>query len=222
MKEKPLFLTFMSAYLLISALMFPIQICYLFDLSIFDITLVLSKLTPLNLISMLFLAITGIFTLKLNKHLFVVLPILNIAICLNNYVVAEYGQMYSHLQTGLSSLFFLTISLGFYRKDIRKVIEDKKFRYWMTPKREMKQIPIEIECNGRRIKSHTYDISKTGLFIIDKGFGDVFNLPYDALLTIRINLKRPVLLRASVARKTLAKGTYPQGIGIKFESPILN
>jgi hypothetical protein len=171
---------------------------------------------------MLFLVLTGLFTMKLNKHVFIVLPMLNIAICLNNYVVAEYGQVYSHLQTGLSSLFFLTISLGFYKKDIRKVIEDKSFRYWMTPKREMKQVPIEIECNGKKIQSLTYDISKTGLFVIDKGFGDVFNIPYDALLTIRIHLKKPVLIKASVARKTLAKGTYPQGIGLKFESPILN
>lgn len=184
--------------------------------------LVFSKLTPLNLISAAFLVLTGIFTLKMSKNLFYVLPILNIAICLNNYIVAEYGQIYTHLQTGLSSLFFLTISLGFYRKDIRRVIEDEKFRYWMTPKREMKEIPVEIECNGKKIKSLTYDISKTGVFIIDKGFGDVFNLPYDALLTVRLNLKKPILIKATIARKTLAKGTYPQGIGLKFESPILN
>ena len=224
MNKRPLYIPVMALFFLVTGLFFPIQIAYIFNVNLFDFSHIINKLTALNLISMALLFTSSALTLKMNKNIFLLLPILNFFIFINNYIVAEYGQHYSHTNTIISSMAFLVISLGFYQKDMHKMFHDLKFRYWLSSKRFTRNMPIIVEFDNKAVSTTTHDISKSGMFIVDKHFGKLYELERNKEIIVKISLgrKRTINMKAKIVRKTMARGTYPQGIGIQFEEELSN
>lgn len=99
MNQKPLFIPLMAISLILIAISFPIQIAILFDYSFLDFAQIFSKLTPLNYVVIMLLVYTSYLTYKMKPSVFIALPILNLFVFLNNFIVAEYGQIYGHFQT---------------------------------------------------------------------------------------------------------------------------
>jgi hypothetical protein len=218
MDKKPLFPFFMSLILMLIAVSFPVQIAIMFDYNLFEIKVIFSKLTPLNFIVMILLTYTSFLTFRLDAKVFILLPFLNLFVFLNNFIVAEYGQIYGHLQTFLVSTLFLLFSVTYYKKDIYNVYHDLRFRYWLTSPRFNKNLPIEIHHNGVVIKSETFDISKTGLFIKADICNNIFNIDsHQNIEVIIIDNKRRIKISAHIMRKCMAQGHYPAGIGVKLD-----
>lgn len=217
MHKKPIFIPIMTAFFLVLALLFPVQIMVLFRYSPLDIISVLTKLTPLNYIVMTLLIGTSYLTYKMNSKVFILLPLLNFCIFFNNYIVAEYGQIYSHTQTYFASFGMLALSLGFYQKDIFKIYHEIKYRYWLTSKRFKKNMPVLICIDDIAINTECFDISKTGMFIKTDPNLEIFNLKTNSTIDVYINIgKSKVKLSAKVIRKCLQKGNYPKGVGVAF------
>lgn len=217
MKTKPLFVPFMSLILILISISFPIQIAIIFDYNIFEFKAIFSKLTPLNYIVMTLLAYTSFLTYKMNPKVFILLPFLNLFVFINNFVVSEYGQLYGHTQTFAVSTVFLFFTLTYYRKDIYKVYHDLKFRYWLTTPRFKRNLPLEIYIDGKMIKSETFDISLTGLFIKADPSNQLFDLKtHQDINIVIIDKKKKIKLSAYIMRKCIAQGHYPAGIGVKI------
>lgn len=217
MKKIPLFVPLMALSLFLIALSFPIQIALIYDHSIFEITTIMSKLTPLNYIVMGLLLYTSYLTLKIKARVFIVLPILNLFVFLNNFVVSEYGQLYGHFQTFLVSTLFLLYTLTFYRKDIYRVYHDLKFRYWLTSPRFKRHLPVELHYKGNIIKTETFDISKTGLFIKTDPYKELLSInTHQDIDIVIIDKRKRIKLNAYIMRKCVAQGSYPEGIGVRI------
>jgi len=217
MNQKPLFIPLMAISLILIAISFPIQIAILFDYSFLDFAQIFSKLTPLNYVVIMLLVYTSYLTYKMKPSVFIALPILNLFVFLNNFIVAEYGQIYGHFQTFFVSSIFLAFSLSYYRKDIYRVYHDLKFRYWLTSPRFKKNLPVDIIFNNHTIHAETFDISKTGLFIKVDPNKELFDINTHQDIDIIIyDKKRKIKLSAYIMRKCMAQGKYPAGIGIKL------
>jgi hypothetical protein len=222
MNKKPIYITFMSIFFLTLALMFPIQISYLYEISLFNIPEIVSKLTFLNLISIIVLITASIMTFKMNKRLFYYLPIINFFIFFNNYIVAEYGQIYSHTTTLIASLGFLITTLGFYQRDIHKVYHDFKFRYWLTSPRFKKRTQVKIQYGEETYWGYTHDISASGMFIVEEQRGSIYNIPQNVEMKVTLIVEKTstktsnIKIDARIVRKCMARGNYPQGVGVNF------
>jgi hypothetical protein len=189
----------------------------LFEYNVFNFTEILSKLTPLNYILMTLLLITSYLTYKVNPSVFILIPILNLTVFINNFIVAEYGQIYAHLQTLLISICFLLLTLSFYRTEIYKIYHDIKFRYWLTSPRFNSRLPIEIHYNNTVIKTKSFDISLTGLFIEADLNNKIFKLDSKKNIDIIIHdNKKQIKLNVFITRKCMSRGHYPAGIGVKL------
>lgn len=223
MPIKPKFITFMGLIFCALALSFPIQIMVLFKFAPWEFISIFSKLTPLNYVLMAFFSYTAYLTFTTNKLVFLVLPFLNFFVFLNNFVVAEYGQVYTHAQTVVASTAFLLLTLSFYQKDIYLVYNDLKFRWWLTSPRFKQKIPVVIEYKGEKYNCQSYDISKTGMFIKADDLFQVFkiNNSEEIIIHFKINNKN-ISLNAKIVRKSISKGQYPAGVGVHFKNDKLN
>lgn len=219
MNKKPAYIVLMSIFFAILAFMFPIQIAFIYELNISDFELIISKLTYINILCMISLIIGGVLTFTMNKNIFFYLPILNFFIFINNFVVAEYGQVYSHTITGIASLLFLSLTLGFYHRTIYKIYHDVKFRYWLTSPRTKKDLDVFIEYGDQAYRGKTYDISRSGIFIQASRDEEMYSIPQNIKLTVRLytNKKSYINLEAVIVRKGSKTGTYPSGLGLKLE-----
>ncbi len=208
----------MSAIFFLIAASFPIQISIIYRIELFDILGILSKLTFINISTMVMLFAASILTMQINKRIFYALPILNFFIFFNNFIVSEYGSTYSSTQTLSASLIFLVSTLGFYQKDIYKVFHDLRYRYWLSSKRFNKEIIVLVEYEDQNIWSKTYDISKTGMFIVDENLEHLYKIPGNSTIKIKlfIGTDKYIPLEAVIIRKSFSRGKYPAGIGIQF------
>lgn len=223
MPTKPKFINIMSFIFIALALSFPVQIMFMFKLPPWHIGILASKLTPLNYLLMGLFLYTAYLTYKTNKLVFIILPIVNFFVFLNNFIVAEYGQVFTHTQTVVASTAFLLLTLSFYQKDIYQVYSDLKFRWWLTSPRFKRQIPITIHYQGEKFQTSTFDISKTGMFIKTDDLYRIFKIENnkEIELSFKIN-NRTMKLTATVVRKSIAKGQYPAGIGVHFSQETPN
>lgn len=219
MPTKPKFINVMSFLFLALAISFPVQIMIMFKHYPWDVVAIATKLTPLNYILIGFFVYTAYLTYTTNKLVFLMLPFLNFFVFLNNFVVAEYGQAYTHAQNVVASTAFLLLTLSFYQKDIYQVYSDMKFRWWLTSPRLKKQIPVTIHYDGEVYNCSSYDISKTGMFIKTDDLFRIFKIENNKEIEVYFKINnRPIKMKATVVRKSIAKGQYPPGIGVHFNS----
>lgn len=224
MPTKPKFISFMSLLFATLAISFPVQIMFMFGYMPWDIVPILTKLTPLNYILIASFSYTAYLTYNTNKLVFITLPFLNFFVFLNNFVVAEYGQIYTHAQTLVASTAFLLLTLSFYQKDIYNIYNDLKFRWWLTSPRFQKIIPITILHSGEEYNCTTFDISKTGMFIKTDDLYRVFKIQNNKDIELLFKIgKKAIKLKAQIVRKSISKGQYPAGVGVHFsERPSYN
>lgn len=220
MNKKPRFIAFITAVFLCLALSFPLQIMHIYSLGLSEFVMIFSKLTAMNYMLMAFFIVCAYYSYKINKHIFIILPFLIFFVFLNNFIVAQYGDNYTHTQTLLSSVAFLLLCLSFYQVDIYQVYHNEKFRWWMVPTRYKKSIPVKIKVNDDIFISNTFDISKTGMFIEEDKNSRLLNIEQNTHISITLLKNIPIEITATVVRASLAKGKYPAGIGIKIENII--
>jgi hypothetical protein len=217
MKSKPIFFSLMPLVLLSLAISMPLQVALIYDISIFEINAIMSKLTPLNYVLMGMFFWLAFATYKIDKNLFILLPFINLFVFLNNYVVGSFGEDFNLIQTTLASTLFLVMTMTYYLKDNYKIINDLKNRWWLTSPRQKVRLPLTITSAKEKIKTSSFDISKSGLFALNDPDFELFQLPKDKIVDITIHTDNQTLkMKGRLVRKALSKGHYPEGVGIQF------
>lgn len=217
MKSKPMFFSLMPLVLMAIALSMPLQVAMIYDISVFEVSAIFSKLTPLNYVLMGLFLWLSIATYKIDKNLFILLPFINLFVFLNNYVVGSFGEDFNIIQTTLASCIFLGLTLSYYFKENYQIISDLKNRWWLTKPRKKMKLPITIISSNDLIKTQSFDLSESGLFAINDPDFELFQLPKNKIVDITIHIEEKSLkMRGKLVRKALSRGNYPEGVGIQF------
>ncbi|MBT4792474.1 MAG: PilZ domain-containing protein [Halobacteriovoraceae bacterium] len=219
MISKPLYLTLFPFLAFGIALSFPIQIYYLYKIPLTDIERIFSMLTPLNILNMIVLFLAGAMTLKLNKAIYKIVPVLLIITLINNAIVGLYGSDFSLIQVGLSFVL-LSLSLKpFYQSEIQAIILNPKLRWWKTPKRYDLKQPIMIKSNNIEINSESINMSTTGLFAKIEEPDLLDSIKHDDIFTIQLlKNNQEIELQVKVVRINIANKYQPNGLGLEIIS----
>lgn len=214
MKNKPLFLKLFPLFSFAIALSFPLQIRFLYGIPLTDVESIFSMLTPMNIISMTVLITTGILTASMSHNVYKTVPVLLVALFLNNAIVGLYGSDYTMIQVGLSFVLFAFSLKPFYAQEIKAVIENPKLRWWETPKRYKVKMDLKISNGSLHLLTETDNISSTGIFtaVEDKDLLDSFNL--NDVLEVNLGDKA---VKAKVVRINERASDYmPLGYGLQI------
>ena len=216
MKSKPYYLILFPFLAFTIALSFPLQIYMIYDIPLSQPMRLLAMLTPLNLLTMGAMTLTGILTIFMNKHVYKIIPILLLVTLANNAIVGFYGSDYTLFQVALSFVLFGISLKPFYSQEIKAVINEPKLRWWLTPTRYQVTRPIIINTPELQIASETFNMSKTGVFakVSDQYQLDELNL--DEVLDLQILIDSPITLKARVVRKSNGQADQPKGIGLEI------
>jgi hypothetical protein len=214
---KPKFISIVTFLLCCIVISFPLQIIMAYDYQWTQVSAIFSKLTPLNYLLMTLFLVMAYQTYYTKKSIYYFLPIVTFFVFLNNFIVAEYGNLYGHAQTLLASVAFLLLAISYYQKNIYQVYQDVKFRWWLTSPRFKKQYHVTMSFQNEKYETKTFDISKTGLFVESDELLQLFQIPNQALVNITIHLPdQKVTFEAKVVRKALWQGQYPPGLGLQL------
>lgn len=216
MKNKPYYLILFPYLAFAIALSFPLQIVLIYDIPITDTLKIFSMLTPLNLLTMTAMILTGCLTIFMNKHVYKAIPLLLFVTLLNNAIVGFYGSDYTFFQVAMSFILFGISLKPFYSQEIKAVINEPKLRWWLTPTRYEMAKPIKINTAELQLTSETFNLSKTGVFakISDQYQLDEFSL--NDVLDLQILTESPITLKARVVRKSDGHSNQPKGIGLEI------
>lgn len=216
MRNKPLYLKVFPLLAFIIALSFPVQIYYLYGISLDNVGKVISMLTPLNLITMGALMATSVLTLTMSKAIYKFIPVLLFLIFANNAIVGLYGTDYTLIQVGLSFILFGVSLKPFYNTDIKSVIMNPKLRWWESPKRYNVVKPLQLDTGDLQINSVTTNISKTGLFAEINEKDTLGQFDVDQVIDVKILGKKNFTLKAKIIRKTNGSISQPSGFGLEI------
>ncbi len=221
MKNRPIGLTILTFFLIAVAISIPLQIAFMYNHGISDITLILHKITALNWV-VIVLCLTGALTTwEAAPEFKLIIPLAIISVAINNYYVAKWGIDYSAGASFLAFISFLfTVSILMTGKSW-EALTNPGLQWWKIPTRIKKSIPVFIEISeNNNVLVRTFDISLTGAFLK--------SLPPDILeekirkgqnLKLHIGIgDEQVTIEGTIARKAIHEtGVYPAGIGVQFK-----
>ncbi len=218
MKKRPLVFTLLFILHMGIALNMPLQIMWLYEHDWREMTAVLNKLTFTNWMVIAISLLNALLSLKASKWLKLTLPLSFLIIVFNNVLISLYGNDYSFLETTLASLIFLMSHSGLFFLKASDVLQHPTLRWWLVPRRFNLKLPLWIETSaGERIELNTFDISKTGAFLVMKAGTDI-QLQEGQELTIQLpDIEMTHQFKAQLIRKTQASGKYPPGLGVQFK-----
>lgn len=219
MRSKPLFFNIMAILLFALALSFPMQIYFLYGHAILEFEAVASKLTLVNYLCMFVLIAMSFFTYRTSRAILYLIPVGLTLVIYNNYVVSLYGDDFSFVQTTIASVLFGIICFFYLQPEILKCITNPKHRWWAAKPRFLKSVPIKIFHNGNIIKSATFDISETGIFVREDIDFLINTVKVGEIVKIHLNLNdNEIALEAKLIRKSVSnRGVYPAGAGFQFD-----
>ena len=216
MKTKPFYLKIFPFLVAGLAFSFPLQIHLIYDIPLTDPVKLISMLTPLNLITVSMLVLTGVLTLTLSKYVYKFIPILLFIVFANNAIVGLYGTDYTLLQVAFSFVLFGLSLRPFYSPEIKAVIMNPNFRWWETPTRYQMQRPLQLQADSVDIFSESLNLSSTGLFAKIKEPELMEALNIDDIIDIKILDDKPITMRAKVVRKADDNNQGDEGYGLQF------
>lgn len=216
MKNKPFYLVLFPYLAFAIAIRFTLQIFLIYDIPLSEFERTLAMLTPLNLLTMAIMFVTGLLTMMMNRHVYKLIPALLLITLANNAVVGLYGSDYTLFQVALSFVLFGLSLKPFYSKEIKAVINEPRLRWWLTPTRYNMQKPIKIHSDRLQITSETLNMSKTGVFAKVTEDYQLDEIELDEILDLQILLDSPITLKARVVRKCLGTQNQPDGVGLEI------
>lgn len=219
MRSKPLFFNIMALLLFALALSFPVQVYFLYGHSPIEFKAVASKLTIINYLCMFVLIAMSFFTYRTSRAILYLIPVGLVLVIYNNYVVSLYGNDFSFVQTTIASVLFGIICFFYLQPEILKCITDPKYRWWSSKPRFLKSVPIKIFHNGNIIRSATFDISESGIFVREDIELLMNGLKVGEVVKIHLGLNdNEIVLEARLIRKSISdRGVYPAGAGFQFD-----
>ncbi len=224
MKTRPKNLSYTAIFLLFVSIGMPLQIMFLYGNTPSEFVPIAAKLAPLNWAIMLMSPLVAWLVYRASPFVVAAVPMLTYLVLANNWFVAELGTDFSPFLTGMASGAFLLGMAPLFTNSVRDLILHPERRWWFTPARRKAQLPVIIGNAGHQFVAQTYDISESGAFIqlwqiqpreprsqlTSFEPGKIFSIFLDLKSTKRIQC------RAEVVRHSRGKGSYPDGIGVRF------
>lgn len=223
MRERPLIYNGLSLFNFIVAIAIPLQIALIFKHGPSEFNYILDKITFTNWIVMITCAMSSVAFYHAHKSLRYLIPLTMVSVFINNLIIARYGMDFSAETIFFSTIIFLAIQGSLFLAKESNLIRNQHMRWWLIPKR----YPIHskvflIKGNEKILLGETYDISRTGLFLkYDAHFKEehvpALTTGEDLHIEVDIDENSHIISDATIVRKSLAKGTYPAGIGMRFK-----
>lgn len=226
MKNKPFIFNLFSLVFTIVALSFPVQIMLIYDHGFDEFTMILSKMTFLNHVTVVLLLLNTYLSFRGDPLLKLTLPVMIGVVVINNWIVSRYGADFDMSTTTLATILFTLFTSSILFSKGMDVIDDPLRRWWLIPKRYQKKLPVYIKTiRGGFFMAKTFDISSSGIFIslesCSKEMGNLLDskIQPGQIVEIQIptNSKVDFICDARVIRKTMGGGVYPGGLGVQFE-----
>jgi hypothetical protein len=218
MKTKPISLSIYALIFLGIALSIPIQIMMLYEHSISEISLIISKMTPMNWAVVASTLMLSVGCFRASSSTWFLLPISVALIFINNLLVGQYAVDYSPFQASLASLLFMGLSLSFLATKGQDAISSPHLKWWMIPTRHRIALAIRmVSPDGVDNVVRSFDISSNGLFLAKSSEKNSDELPLGKEVDICIGDKNGPTLKAQVVRLSKeTRGGYPPGVGLTF------
>lgn len=215
MKNKPLYLTIFPILSMAIAVSFPLQIHFIYNIPLNDPVKIFSMLTPLNLSSMIILAVAAFLGAFMNRLIYKIIPILLAVVFLNNAIVGLYGQDFTLIQVAASFLLFAISLRPFYQAEIKSVIMNPKLRWWKTPKRYQIEKSILLNSKNSKINTEALNFSSSGIYIKIEHAEQLKSLIVDELVELKLGAEK-IPLKARVVRIVEDETQFPNGVGLEF------
>lgn len=223
MKKRPVSLTVFSILLFGIAISMPLQIILLYGHTFTEWSLVLAKLTWLNILIMGLSVMNGYLALLGDPWLKISVPCLLGLVTFNNFIVGNYGVDYNAVQTTFATLGFFGVHATLLFTQAHMVISHPELRWWLIPERKKLTLPVTVKNRHGVTLVKSFDISKTGLYLtpLSELESPLWKfVPGSSVeLTLSSGLMGDFNVKAVVVRNSTGqKGHYPKGIGLTFES----
>lgn len=223
MKSRPISLTFLSIFLLGVALCLPLQVMWLYQHSLSEWSMILHKLTELNIIVIGVCLMNSYLAWLGDPWLKFTVPLQLALVTLNNVFVGNMGTDFSMLQTTIATIGFAGLHAVLLFTQANMVIGHPELRWWLIPQRRKMVLPVNIKNSHGVSLLRSHDISKTGMFVTPLSGVDSplwkFAPGTVVDLTISSGLEGEINLKAQVVRNCYdSKGNYPKGVGLHFEN----
>jgi hypothetical protein len=218
MKDRPLIFTVLALGHFLVAAGIPLQICLLYGHSPLELAAIFHKITLSNMAVIVTCLLNSYLSLQAHHWLKYTLPLSLIIVAFNNLLVSSFATDYTHLETTLATLLFITGHGTLFFVRAKEVFDHPALRWWLVPKRFELNLPVWVQLqDGNYLSLQTFDLSKNGAFIVADQ--DKMNLLSEGT-PLHLALKGEDLtyhLEATLIRKAKPQGRYPMGLGIRFE-----
>lgn len=222
MSKRPLLLYIIPILLLMTAASIPLQVLYLYEHDLTELTSIIQKISPLNWLSIGLMLFTAHALFSANKSVRFLVPFTIFCVSLNNYFVGQWGNDFSFSQSLFSTLGFALLFAPLLHSSVFQILKNPKHKWWSRSERFKANLPVSLNpFVGQTILANTFDISTTGLFITIKS-EDLSNLPKvgeTLRLSLNFNSMKKIKCEAKVVRIASPSGIYPQGLGLQFIEP---
>lgn len=215
MKKRPWPLTLFALVHGLIALSIPVQIILLYGHHpLHEAMMIWHKISWLNLCVILLSLVNAVLFWRGSRYVLYLMPLSFMMMAVNNYFVSSLADDYTFKQTSFATLAYIFPHFLLLYHKSAQVFWEPTLRWWLCPKRYPFGLPVTVETSqGKRILSHTFDISETGAFlkinIEDLEAGEEINLEIPSA-------SGPYMFKAQIVRKAAPKGHYPAGVGVKF------
>lgn len=219
MKKAPWSPRILSVILTGVAVSFPLQIVLLYDHRFSELGAILSKLTGMNLLTMLACSISAVLLWNVSRFSLPALTITAAVVAWNNYLVGYVAYDYTMTSTLMGTGLFLLTYTFLLHPDAKRALLQPGSRWWLQAERRIMALPTEVHTiHGDFGILKTFDISESGAFIgCDDDSLQMFQVGDHCSISIRISDYKRVKCVAKVVRLSKGVGRYPKGIGLHFE-----
>lgn len=199
---------------------FPLQAAFLYGHGLDEVVMILSKISLLNFLVVIIIALNIPLVLRASRWLALSLPLSLLLVSWNNWIVANVGHDVSPVTAWIATFGFALLTAFVFIPQVWTLLRHPQQRWWLQALRRAISLPMTIEpVRGSSIETKTFDLSCTGAFIPIDNWGlfehpmregDVINVKFNLGTLNRISCS------AQIVRRTSPKGHYPSGIGLRF------
>lgn len=212
MQHKPWQFKILALIFILIGVSLPLQMMMLYEHGLGEVHLAINKLTLLNKVIMFLCFASAYYTFKASRMVFLTIPLNIVAVFVNNYYVAKYGQHFLPGITFVASLSFLMLPAMLLFSRPWLVLMHPERQWWRHEQRFNIQLPIKFLAGPvEMLKS--VDVSASGMFL--SCAQSLFE--QGALVQVAVPIGNQNLsLQAKVVRKADSSGKYPEGVGFEF------
>lgn len=221
MHIKPKSLKYLTTFLILTAISFPVQIMILYDHAPTELRAIFSKISELNILVIFLCLLSAFFIFRVAPASKIVTPMLLVTVGINNGFVSAVGDDYSMGLTYVSTFVFFLFHIPLLDSEVKMLLKNPQSRWWLTPNRKRLELPMMLSPFSQQMvfRSKTFDLSENGAFVpFSKTLDPITELKVNDSMFLCLNLGALTQVRcqAKVVRINSAKGFYPAGIGLRF------